>query len=166
MSTLSLLVVPIGEQHIEGFRAAVDSVARELKYLAFLEAPPLLEVRKFVLQNIAERVAQFVALDDERVVGWCDILPKPRPAMRHSGVLGMGVVESHRGHGVGRALMEATLRAAWENGLTRVELTVRADNARAQRLYESFGFVVEGVCRNHMLVGGEYADSYLMALLR
>jgi len=158
-------IVPIAEQHIEGFSAALDSVARELKYLAFLEAPPLADVRGFVLQNIAEHVAQFVAVEHERVVGWCDVLPKPHPAMRHSGVLGMGVIDSHRGRGIGRALMEAALKAAWEKGLSRIELTVRADNARAKRLYESFGFAVEGLCRNHMLVQGEYADSYLMALL-
>ena len=166
MSQPACLVVPIGEEHIEGFRAAVDSVARELKYLAFLDAPPLAEARKFVLQGIAEGVVQLVVLDAERVIGWCDVLPKPRPAMRHSGVLGMGVIESYRGRGVGRALMDATLRAAWKTGLTRVELTVRVDNPRARRLYESFGFVVEGVSRNHMLIRGEYADSYLMALLR
>lgn len=33
-------IIPITEQYIEGFRSAVDSVAREKKYLAFLEAPP------------------------------------------------------------------------------------------------------------------------------
>ena len=124
------------------------------------------EVRKFVLQNIADGVAQFVALDGERVVGWCDVLPKPRPAMGHSGVLGMGVIDSHRGHGIGRALMKTTLQAARERGLTRIELSVRADNDRARRLHENLGFAVEGLCRNHVLVQGKYADSYLMALLR
>ena len=119
-----------------------------------------------MLQNIAEGVPQFVALDGERVVGWCDVLPNLRPAMRHSGVLGMGVIDSHRGRGIGRALMKTTLQAAWDRGLTRIELSVRTDNDRARRLYENLGFAVEGLCRNHMLVQGKYADSYLMALLR
>jgi energy-coupling factor transporter transmembrane protein EcfT len=34
-------ILPITEEHIKSFRAAVDSVAREHKYLAFLEGPPL-----------------------------------------------------------------------------------------------------------------------------
>jgi hypothetical protein len=34
-------VVPIAEHHIAGLREAVDSVARERRYLALLEAPPL-----------------------------------------------------------------------------------------------------------------------------
>jgi ribosomal protein S18 acetylase RimI-like enzyme len=158
-------IVPIAEQHIDGFHAALDSVAREHKYLAFLEAPPLAEVRKFVQQSIAERAPQFVAIADERVVGWCDALPKPRPALRHSSVLGLGVISAYRGQGIGPALLQATLEAAKARGMSRIELTVRVDNERAKRLYESFGFATEGLCRRHMRVDGEYKDSWLMALL-
>jgi RimJ/RimL family protein N-acetyltransferase len=158
-------VVPIAEPHIEGFRAAVDSVARELRYLAFLQAPPLEDARKFVRENIAARTPQLVALADGKVVGWCDALPKPRPALRHTGVLGLGVIEPYRGRGIGPALLEATLAVAKAYGLTRIELTVRVDNERAKRLYERFGFVVEGLCKRHMRINGQYHDSYLMALL-
>lgn len=34
-------IVPIEEKHIEGFWHALDNVARERKYLAFLEGPPI-----------------------------------------------------------------------------------------------------------------------------
>jgi RimJ/RimL family protein N-acetyltransferase len=158
-------VVPIAEEHVEGFRAAVDSVARELRYLAFLQAPPLEDVRKFVMENVAARAPQMVAVADGKVVGWCDALPKPRPALSHSGVLGLGVIEPYRGLGIGPALLEATLAAAKASGLTRVELTVRVDNERAKRLYERFGFAKEGLCRRHIHINGEYYDSYLMAVL-
>ena len=36
----------------EAFRAAVDAVARERKYLALLEAPPIEQVRAFVKRNV------------------------------------------------------------------------------------------------------------------
>lgn len=157
------LIVPIAEQHLEGFRAALDSVARERAYLALLEAPPLAEMRKFVLRTIAQRAPQFVALADARVVGWCDILPKPHPTMLHSGVLGMGLIREYRGRGIGRALVDATLQAAKASGISRIELTVRVDNERARRLYQSFGFVTEGLCSRHMKVDGEFKDSWLMA---
>jgi ribosomal protein S18 acetylase RimI-like enzyme len=86
-------IVPIAEEHIEGFRAAVDSVARERRYLARFEAPAEADVRIYVRENIA-----------------------------------------------------------------------RVDNERAKRLYERCGFLVEGLCRRHMLVDGEFRDSWLMAL--
>ena len=95
MSSLGLVahsIVPIAEQHIDGFRSAIDSVARERRYLALLEAPPEADVKKYVRGNIAGRVPHFVAIADGKVVGWCDIALKPRPALRHSGILGMGVL--------------------------------------------------------------------------
>jgi len=98
-------------------------------------------------------------------VGWCDVAVRPRPTQRHSGILGMGVIREYRGKGIGRALLQATLASARAGGLRRIELTVRADNDPARRLYESFGFVTEGLCKRHMCVEGEFVDSWLMALL-
>lgn len=158
-------IVPIAEEHIDGFRTAVDSVARERRFLALLEAPAEADVRKYARQNITDHVPHFVALVEGKVVGWCDIALKPRPLLRHSGVLGMGVLSDYRGQGIGRALLEAALQAAKAKGISRIELTVRVDNERAKRLYESFGFVTEGLCRRHMRVDGEFKDSWLMALL-
>ena len=165
-TALPARIVPIDEAHIESFHAALDSVAREHQYLAFLEAPPLASVRDFVLGNIRAGNPQLVAIVDGRVIGWCDVLPKDRPTRRHSGVLGIGLIEPFRGHRIGSALMTATIEAAWRKGLTRIELTVRTDNARAQRLYEKLGFMVEGCLRHDMLIDGEYVDALLMAQLK
>jgi RimJ/RimL family protein N-acetyltransferase len=130
-----------------------------------VEGPAEADVKKYVLDNIANREPHFVAIAADKVVGWCDIARKPRPTLRHSGVLGMGVIAEYRGQGLGPALMDATLKAAKDRGLKRIELTVRVDNERARRLYERFGFVTEGLCRRHMRIDGEYKDSWLMALL-
>ena len=48
-------MVPIADEHIAGFREAVDVVARERKYLAFLEAPPLDDVRRFLADDPSPR---------------------------------------------------------------------------------------------------------------
>ena len=158
-------IVPIAEEHVESFRECIDEVARERLYLAMVEAPPPAEVRKFVLGNIQSNAPAFVAVAQGAVVGWCDVSVKPRATQAHSAVLGMGVRHAYRGRGIGKALMEATLAAARTRSLTRVELTVRVDNTRAKNLYERCGFVVEGLCRNHMYIDGRHCDSYLMAIL-
>ena len=51
---------PIAEDHIPSFRETLDAVAREQKFLSFLEAPPLEQMRHFVLNNIKEGHPQFV----------------------------------------------------------------------------------------------------------
>ncbi len=159
-------ILPIERRHIAGFREVLDSVARERRYLAFTEAPPMPQVRRFVLGNLRSAAAQFVAVDEGRVVGWCDITPKTREALRHSGVLGMGVAAKHRGIGVGARLLAATLEAAFASGLKRVELTVLAENAAAIALYRRFGFETEGLCRDYLLLDDRAQDAMIMAKLR
>ncbi|MEA2939724.1 MAG: hypothetical protein QOD09_253 [Bradyrhizobium sp.] len=45
-------IVPTAQGHIDGFHRALDIVARERRYLAFLEAPPIEATRTFVFDNI------------------------------------------------------------------------------------------------------------------
>jgi len=156
-------IVPIQRRHIAGFRDVLDSVARERRWLAYLEAPPLPRIRRFVLNGLRNGMAQYVAIDDGRVVGWCDVNPKSHETLRHSGVLGMGVAASHRGRGLGSALLRATLDAATVSGIRRVELVVRADNVAAIALYERHGFEHEGRLHDYMVVDGVSFDALLMA---
>jgi len=162
---MSIEIVPIERRHVAGFREVLDGVAREGRWLAFIEAPPLPRIRRFVLNGLRSGMTQFVAVDDGRVVGWCDINPKTHETLRHSGVLGMGVAASHRGLGVGSALLGATLAASAAKGLRRVELVVRADNAAAIRLYQRHGFELEGRLRAYMIVDGTAYDALAMARL-
>lgn len=162
---VSFSIQSIRQDHILGFREALDSVARERLYLAFLEAPSLEITQQFVCENIEKQNPHFVALVDNKVVGWCDVTELHRPIYAHVGSLGLGVVSAYRGMGIGKALMETTLKAAQSKGLLRIELDVVAHNVRAQKLYEKFGFVREGVYKNRGYVNGQFQDHIFMALL-
>lgn len=158
-------IAPIAEHHIEGFRAALDTVAKERRYLAFFEAPPLESATAFVLGNIQKDYPQFVALVQDQVVGWCDIIPSTKPAERHTGTLGMGLLPGWRGKGIGRRLMQATIDKARDLNLTRIELTVRENNDNAIVLYKSMGFETEGLKRKAHRNGDAYENILMMALL-
>jgi ribosomal protein S18 acetylase RimI-like enzyme len=158
-------VVPIAGEHIAGFYIAVDAVAREHRYLAFLEAPPIEECAAFVRGNIRRGVPQFVALVGTEVVGWCDVSPIPRPVHAHAGVLGMGVISGYRGIGIGTALIRTTIERARKNRITRVELMVREHNGSAIALYKKVGFIQEGLKRNAVKVDGAYESLICMAVL-
>lgn len=158
-------IISITENHIQGFWSAVDGVARERKYLAFLEGPPINTTKDFVLQNIQGNWPHFIAICEGKVIGWCDISEMNRPVFAHIGSLGIGVLAPYRGKGVGKALMKAALEKAKLKGLTRIELTVREKNTSAIALYEELGFVKEGIHKNGVCIDGEYENHIFMALL-
>ena len=158
-------IVPIEEKHIDGFHRTLDFVARERRYLAFLEAPPLESMRAYVLDMIKYGRPQFVVVSAGEVVGWCDVLPKDRPTYAHAGVLGMGLLPPFRGQGIGADLIRRSLVAAKAFGFHRVELTVRENNTNALELYKKIGFEVEGLLHDAVQVDGAYENVRLMAVL-
>ncbi len=156
----------ITEHDIVGFREATDAVARERRFLALIEAPPIEETAAFVRDNLARANPSFVAVDGERIVGWCDIVRNERRAIyRHRGTVGMGLLAAYRGQGIGRRLLQAAIDAAMAGGMSRIELTVRADNEVATKLYLRLGFEPEGYHRNTDCIDGVYYDTRSMALL-
>lgn len=162
---MQFTIVPIQEQHIEAFWSAVDSVARERKFLAFLEGPPIQLTKEFVLDHIKNNWPQVVAMHQDQLVGWCDISSLDRPVFAHVGSLGIGVIAPYRGQGIGEALLSAALQMAQLKGLTRIELTVREHNKAAIALYEKYGFVKEEIHKNAVRIDGEYENHIFMALL-
>ena len=163
---MSLAIVPTAEVHFEGLRQALDVVAREKRYLAFFQAPPPENAIEFYRSIVANDLCQVVAIQDGAVIGWCDVLPTHGEARAHVGTLGIGLVPSARHRGIGAKLMEAAIQKAWAKGISRIELTVRTDNANAKALYERLGFAIEGINRSAFCVDGKFFDTYTMALVR
>ena len=70
------------------------------------------------------------------------------------------------GKGIGSWAIEKTLAFAFEElDLHRVELDVFSFNTRAIHTYEKMGFRFEGVRKDAIKDGDEYADDILMAIL-
>lgn len=99
------------------------------------------------------------------MIGWCDIFPQWADAVKHCGTLGMGVLSAYRGRGIGGRLLAACLSKALLNGITRIELEVRIDNASAIKLYERAGFKQEAVKRDALLFDGKHYDALQMSLI-
>ena len=159
-------IVPTGEQYAESFNAVVDAVARERRYIGFVEGPSLESTREFVRSILRGAGVQLLAVTpNDVVVGWCDIVRNPHAGFRHVGRLGMGLLPDYRGRGLGRQLVAQAVRAAREAGIERVELEVFASNERAIALYRALGFVTEGIKRRARKLDRRYEDNVFMALL-
>jgi len=162
---MSYPVVPIELRHIESFGDCVGEVARERRYLAIVEGFSAEQNAQWVAANRALGNPLYVALDGERVIGWCEIRRDPLPGREHAASLGIGVRKAYRGAGLGRRLIDAAIAEAWRKGLSRIELWVRSANIAAIGLYEKVGFVLEGRRRDAVRLDGVSEDELLMALL-
>jgi RimJ/RimL family protein N-acetyltransferase len=165
LNETSVRIEPMTLDRVEGYRRALDVVARERKYLTMLQAEPEPDTLHFVKSNLENGNPMMVALAGEKVIGWCDVRREFFPSRAHRGTLGMGLLPEWRGRSVGRRLLEATLAQARRSGFKRIELDVYADNPRAIALYEKAGFVREGIVRDASLIDSVFRDAILMAIV-
>ncbi len=166
ITMMNYTIEPAVESHYIGLHRAIDIVAREKKYLAFTQAPPLEQSLEFYRMLRRLGAPHFVVLKEGEIVGWVDVSPHMGESRAHIGILGIALLPSARHKGLGARLMQAAMDTSWEKGLSRIELHVRADNINAKALYERFGFEIEGILRRGSLIDGQYHDVYVMALLR
>ncbi len=152
------------EDDIEGFLHALDAVARERRFLASTEAPPVEAAREYVRNNLKRGVPHFLALEGSSVVGWIDIALDWKTAFSHKGTLGMGVIQEYRRKGVGTRLMARAIKRAKEIGLEKIELEVFESNTGAIELYRKFGFREEGRKMRGSKIDGRYENNLLMGL--
>lgn len=103
---------------------------------------------EMIAQNIAaldsSHARLFVAEVDGEVVGFVE--PQVYEAVYFPSlvnILGLAVRESHRGMGIGKALMEAAENWAKESGATGVRLNSGADRTNAHAFYRNIGYEVK-----------------------
>jgi L-phenylalanine/L-methionine N-acetyltransferase len=108
---------------------------------------------------------QLVVAASDQVVGFGGLYPPGNsPRTQHQRGLAIAVSSSHWGQGVAPLLMRSLLDSAdnWL-GVSRVQLTVYTDNARAIALYQRHGFEIEGTARRFALRDGVLVDALHMA---
>jgi len=152
-----------GDEAVVLRKARAEDAARIVEYLADLFTAgegvirypdeidrSAVKVAKRIRRNArgekGVRGLEVVAEHQGRIVGDVQVRRQSLRRLRHMGHIGIGVHPALQGRGLGRALMETAI--AWarsQEGMTRLDLFVFADNARAIALYESLGFVREGV---------------------
>jgi RimJ/RimL family protein N-acetyltransferase len=129
--------------------------------------PTLAEEQQILADHHAAANSVFlIAVAGDKVIGMLGCTGGRRRGNRHTALLGMSVHREWRDRGVGSALMARAVEWARNSGVvTRIELDVYVENARARHLYEKFGFEVEGRRRRAIFRDGQYHDDLIMGLL-
>lgn len=125
------------------------------------------ESRRKWMEAGQEGDTRLAALIDGAVIGIAGLHREANPRRAHAAAVGMAVHDDFAGRGAGRALLTALIDKTenWLN-IRRIELSVWSDNQPAIALYESMGFVSEGLLRRYAFRDGVFVDALTMARLR
>ncbi len=145
----------------------------DAEYLALMGGRPvsLAERRTFFERQAADpsdNAMSFIVClrHDGRPVGRLDLFEIDRTNGNAAFGIGIGNADD-RGHGFGTDAVLALCDYVFgQMRLERLWLTTDADNLHAQHVYESIGFVREGVARHAYYQDGRYQDDVRMAILR
>ena len=130
----------------DGLMTFINSVIREPMSGIVLDEEIGPEEEERWLEDRLRKVSEGVAVDllvegGGMVLGNCDIVRRIGKE-RHVADMGIALSRDIRGKGIGRRLMESTIRVARErmHGLEKIRLSAFGYNERALALYESLGF--------------------------
>jgi len=99
---------------------------------------------------------------NERVLGWAALSPVSKRAC-YAGVaeVGIYITASVRGHGIGRALLQALIESSETNGIWTLQGATIAENTASLTLQERCGFRVIGHRERIGKVAGVWHDTIL-----
>lgn len=121
--------------------------------------------RAFVVRDPNLTPAEREARDDDGIIAHLDLRGGSLQAELHRCNLAMGMYESFRGQGIGRALLQHAV--AWvrdQTGVRWIDLGVFSHNLAAQHLYRQVGFAETGRTPDRFRVMNASIDDVQMAL--
>jgi ribosomal protein S18 acetylase RimI-like enzyme len=149
---------PVIREAVDGDARAIAELARESAEAhtgmssRFYRVPDQRDALRRAEQELAaDDRTTLVAVVGSQIVGAVEMTPLPRPTVgsmvRDLRALDVGIVvtASHRGRGIGRALLEAAEERAARDGIELMTLTAWNANEGALGLYRSVGYQDVGV---------------------
>ncbi len=120
--------------------AAIDQVCAGSRFMATRRFEPTPAWDHALRQPACPCHLLLVATLGPQVIGWCRLFATMTDADSSTADLGIGVVTSQRGRGVGSMLLRQAQGWAWSQGLSAITLTTHPDNLGAIRLFQRCGF--------------------------
>ena len=105
-----------------------------------------------------------IALDGEKIVANASLEANRVARFSHRSELSITVLKDYWGNGIGSHLMEMMIDFAKVKDIEVIYLEARADNERAIKLYERFGFVKKGEIDKFFKVNEKYFGGVIMTL--
>lgn len=120
-----------------------------------------------IFDDLLNNDVLYLYKEGDQTIGMCKLI---RQKHRNEHILYLGGLAIHPdnfGKGFGRKMMLEIVNFCKKNTVLRIELTVAVHNKKAIQLYESVGFIQEGVLKKYTYLKSknQYIDELLMSKL-
>lgn len=149
--------------HIDALATVLHDCVTKGASVNFMNPFDMAEARDFYTATAGavarDELVLFAAMDNDRVVGTCQLVPAKTPNQPHRADLAKLLVHSnYRNKGIGASLLAAADQEVKRRGLKLVTLDTALDTA--EQLYERAGYIRAGVIPNFALwPDGGYCDT-------
>jgi RimJ/RimL family protein N-acetyltransferase len=165
-----MLIREIQTVDAENFIYLIKQVESEAKFM-LLEAgerktTPEQQCKQLEQIKRQSNATVFVAEQEKgKLVGYLIAIGGRVKRKKHSAYLVIGILDEHRGRGLGTRLFQRLEEWAINSNISRLELTVVSQNEEGVALYKKCGFEIEGIKRKSLMIDDEFHNEYYMAKL-
>jgi RimJ/RimL family protein N-acetyltransferase len=162
----SYTIRPLRASDTRALLAYVNDLIAEDTYLMLSgKKMTFSEEEKYVTDSLArmkkKEKIHIVALSGERIVGSADIR-RGEKRKHHLGEVGIAILPSHRGQGLGSKLLEMLIDEGKRMGLRMFMLHCFENNTVALALYKKLGFVVCGLLPEAYYYRGQFVGEVIL----
>ena len=166
----TLTIRSIKESDAQNLINLLNKMGGETDYLSFgINGFPLSlkEEKKLIKEkNKTKNNLMLLAEINGKPAGSLSLFSEQKERTKHNGEFGIAVLKNYWSLGIAKLLMNEMINRAKSNGVTqRINLKVSVDNKKAVKLYEDFGFEIEGKLKREICINGKFMDNYIMGLL-
>ena len=106
----------------------------------------------------------FVVMKNNKMIGCIGFNGNTARKMKHYGTIGISVLKEYWGRGIATTLLEKLISWSKEKGIKKINLDVFENNESAIKLYEKFGFKLEGCIEDGIFDGENYINLLVYGL--
>jgi len=163
-----IIVRYVVAEDLEKLLEYINTLSKEQTFIRFQGEQLTVEEEKKYLEDYLKKHKEgkaiyLVAFCKKVLIGICDIHLEDKISS-HVGIFGITIKKEFRGEGIGKLLMDLTIKEAQKNlkDLRIISLGVFSNNPLAKSIYERFGFKEYGRLPKGVLHRGKYVDHLYM----
>ena len=163
--------IKIREIEVEDYKELLDFMKKVKGETNFLRGYPneikmSYEDEKEHIKKVksSETSNYFVVMKNNKMIGCIGFNGNTARKMKHYGTIGISVLKEYWGRGIATTLLEKLISWSKEKGIKKINLDVFENNERAIKLYEKFGFKLEGCIEDGIFDGENYINLLVYGL--